>query len=356
MRESFWDRFRNVVPSRYDDPDVRLFKLLVLAFFGALFLMTVAGLTTFLVSLRGAEETMVPNLVNQSLLDGTLALQERGLNARVETRFSADPRLANQVISQSPPAGTLIRAGKHVDLVVSRGARVDRIGAYVGRSITEVRAELRALFATGDQTIEIGEVSYVFSDQDAGTVLAQDPPAGTEIASIVSVALVVSRGQDVERVELPSVVGLPFDQAVDRLVQNAIPFRFTVRDAGADERSGHVVAQDPPAGEAVERGSFVDVTMTRPAVVPDGQVFGLLERSLPQYAVDVELTLEAQTLVGEREVLFSMLHPGRGLSVPYQVAENTALVLYRSGQEIYRVIARRPVDAPAAVDPESSGD
>ena len=105
-----------------------------------------------------------------------------------------------------------------------------------------------------------------------------------------------------------------------------------------------MVEQDPPPGEEVELGTFVRLTMTRPALVPEDQVFGLLERSLPQYPVEVELTLEAQTLAGDREVLLSMLHPGRELSIPYQVAENSALVLYRTGQEIFRTIARRPIE------------
>jgi beta-lactam-binding protein with PASTA domain len=237
-----------------------------------------------------------------------------------------------------------VRAGKDIELVVSRGARIDTIGTYVGRSITDVRAELRALFATGDQTILLADPQYVFSDEEPGTIIAQDPAPGTEITSITEVALVVSRGEDVARIQMPSFLGLPFETALERLSQNNIPFRFALRDAAEDERSGLIVSQDPEPGEEVAVGSFVDLTMTRPSFVPEGEVFGLLERSLPTYSIEVELTLEAQSPTGESQVLFSMLHPGQELSVPYQVTENSSLVLYRSGREIFRVIARRPVE------------
>lgn len=345
MRESFWDRLRNIVPSRYDDPDVRLFKILIYALIGAVFLMIIAGLTTFLFSLQGNEETMVPDVQSEDILDAMLALQERGLIPEVEVRFSADPGLAGRVIGQTPPPGTLVRAGKSISLVVSQGARIDSIGTYVGRSITEVRAELRALFATGDQTILLAEPQYVFSEDEAGTIIAQDPVPGTEITRITEVDLVVSRGPDVARIALPSFLGLPFETALERLSQNSIPFRFSIREAADDERSGLVVEQDPPPGEEVAIGSFVDLTMTRPAVVPQDEVFGLIERSLPSYPIEVELTLEAQAPTGEREVIFSMLHPGEALAVPYQVAENSSLVLYRSGQEIFRTIARGAVES-----------
>ncbi len=344
---------RTIVPSRYDDPDIRLFKILIYALIGAVMLMLIAGLTTFLFSLRGAEETMVPDVQNAELVDAMLALQERGLIGTVEVRFSADPGLAGKVIGQSPPSGTLVRAGKRIDLIVSLGARIDRIGSYVGRSITEVRAELRALFATGEQTITLSDPQYVFSEEEPGTVIAQDPAPGTEITSITPVDLVISRGPDIARIELPSFIGLPFDAAIARLSQSNIPFRFEVRDADPDERSGLVVDQEPAPREEVAIGSFVDLTMTRPAFVPEDEVFGVLERTLPNYPVEVELTLEAQTPTGEREVIFSMLqHPGLELAVPYQVRENSSLILYRSGQEIYRTIARRAIEAPVVVPDE----
>ncbi|TFH04357.1 MAG: PASTA domain-containing protein [Spirochaetales bacterium] len=351
MRESFWDRLRNIVPSRYDDPDVRLFKVLIYIFVGAVFLMIIAGLTSFFFSLRGAEETMVPDVLNEKAVDAVLALQERGLIPHLEVRYSADPSLAGKVIAQTPPAGTLVRAGKTLQLIVSLGARVDRIGTYVDRSLTDVRAELRALFASGEQTIAIGNVIYDFDEAEPGTVLAQNPSAGTEISEITQVSLVVSRGPDVKRIELPSFVGLQFRNAIARLSQNNIPFTFDIRDAAEDEASGLIVAQSPDPGEEVAVGSFVSLTMTRPSVVPDGEVFGVLDRSLPEYAVEVDLTLESQSPNGDRAVLFTMLHPGIKLTVPYQVRENSSLILYRSGEEIYRTIVRKVVSTDGGQEP-----
>jgi eukaryotic-like serine/threonine-protein kinase len=352
LRETFRDRLRNIVPSRYDDPDVRLFKIIIYTFVGAVLLMIIAGLTSFFVSLRGAEETMVPDVRNEDLLDAMLVLQERGITAEVEVRFSADPALAGKVIAQSPPAGTLVRAGKIMDLVVSRGARIDRVGTYIGRTLVDIRAELRALFATGDQTIQIGDVSYVFNELEAGRVLAQDPPPATDITSIIRVDLVVSRGPDVERLTVPSFIGLPFELSITRLSQASIPFVFEIRDAEPDEQTGLVMSQDPAPQTEVTMGEFVTLTMTRPAVVPDGFVFGLYDRALPEYTVSVDLTLESQAPGRDREVLVSMLHPGIRFSVPYIVPVNSALILSRSGQEILRSVVRP--ETPAEDDGEGS--
>ncbi|MFP4549360.1 MAG: PASTA domain-containing protein [Spirochaetales bacterium] len=340
MRDTFWDRLRKVVPSRYDDPDVRLFKTIIYVLIGAILLTGLAGITTFLFSVRGAEETMVPDVQNEDLLSAMLSIQERGLYSEVEQRYAADPALTGRVLQQDPPAGTLVRAGKRIDIVVSRGARVDRIGEYIGRQLSEVRAELRAFAAGDEQTIQIGSVIYDFSTEDAGTILQQNPEPGTEITTITEIDLVVSRGEDVARVMVPSYIGIPFQLAVERLSQNNIPFTFEVRAAEPEERPGLVISQDPSPQTSIEIGGFVDLVMTEPEDLTGDEVFGVLERTLPEYPTDVELSLEVQTADGEREVIWSMLHPGRRLSVPFIVAENSSLVLYRSGQEIYRTVAR----------------
>jgi len=347
VRETFRDRLRNIVPSRFDDPDVRLFKIIIYAIVGAVLLMIVAGLTSFLVSLRGAEETMVPDLRNETLVDAMLLLQERGISAEIEVRFSGDPALAGKVISQSPPAGTVVRAGKVVDLIVSKGARENRIGTYIGRTLADIRAELRVLFSAGDATIQIGDVSYVFNEEEAGRVLAQDPAPTTEITSITKVNLVISRGPDVERLNVPSFIGLPFELAVSRLSQSGIPFVFEVRDAEVDEQSGIVVSQEPEPNAEIAMSDFVTLTMTRPSVVTEGFVFGVYDRALPQYPVSVDLTLEVQSPTGDRDVLVSMLHPGIRFTVPYTVLANSTLILSRSGQEILRSVVR-PESPPEA--------
>jgi eukaryotic-like serine/threonine-protein kinase len=95
----------------------------------------------------------------------------------------------------------------------------------------------------------------------AGTVLRTQPAAGTELRSGSRVTIVVSRGEDdSDTVEVPSVVGEDFDEAAERLDEldldaegrSAVPF--------LGREDGRVVAQDPPAGTRVERGTTVTLT------------------------------------------------------------------------------------------------
>jgi hypothetical protein len=76
--------------------------------------------------------------------------------------------------------------------------------------------------------------------------------------------------------------------------------------------------------------------MTEPVDVPEGKVFGIFERSLPDYPIIVDLTLEAVTPEGEREEIVTIKHPGGMIGIPYTVEEGTMLVLSVFDREIIR--------------------
>jgi beta-lactam-binding protein with PASTA domain len=346
------DRFRKLMPRYGERPESRYFKITVLSILGIVLLSFVAGLGTFLLSLRGREQILVPEVTQTELTEALIELQERELHGRVQLRYHSDPSLEGKVVDQDPASGTLVRAGKEITLTVSQGAIVDRVADYRGRTLAEVRSELRTLFTTFDALLQIGDVSYVYSEEPAGTILEQDPEAGAELSGTTELDLVVSRGEDVRRISLPSYAGLDFREAIELLAEQNVPFTFSLTD-GQGRAGGVVVEQNPDAGTSVPVGSPVQLTMVPPNEVPEAMVFGVFERVLPSYPVSVEITLEAINPDGERRTLFSMRHPGGEVAVPYMVEENSRLVLSRFETEVLSERVRRPDPEPEVDEPEA---
>jgi beta-lactam-binding protein with PASTA domain len=345
-----FERLRNLLPGGGDRPEHYYFRLALSILLLAIVLTVVLGLTSFLISLRGPEKTMVPNVERQTLEDATIALQEKDLYPRVQLRHFSDPSLKGKVVEQDPAAGTQVREGKRIQLLVSKGAVVDRVGEYVGRSLEEVRTELQTLFSTFEAVLKIDAVSYVYDEADPGTILEQEPQPGTEITGVTNLDLVVSRGPDVERVELRSYAGLSYEEAVSLLEQKNIPFVFKLIEGSPDQNSGVVLSQSPEAGSEVPVGSKVTLEMIPPRSVGEENVFGLFKRTLPDYPVAVELTLELVSPTGERETVFSMEHPGGDIAVPYLADENDQLVLSRFETQVITETVS------SAVPREESGD
>ena len=90
-------------------PDRKYFRITVWAFVGLTVILTLSALTSFLLTLRGPDQTQVPDVVNEELVDALISLQERDLYPLVQLRYHSDPMLKDHVISQNPEAGAVVR-------------------------------------------------------------------------------------------------------------------------------------------------------------------------------------------------------------------------------------------------------
>lgn len=328
-------------------------KITILSVTGVLVLAVAAGAVTFLFSLEGEEQTMVPDLVGLELADALIELQEDALVPFVQRRYSSDPTLKGKIMSQKPHGGTLVKAGRRIELVVSRGAILDRVGDYIGHDLNEVKTQLQTLFVTSKPLLTVQEpVIYVYSDQPAGTILEQKPEPETEITDPIELAFVVSRGPEGEKIQVETYTGLGYLEAIQHLAADNIPFRFTVRAAGPGEPSGIVVSQTPESGSEAPLGSFVELEMTDIGRAPRGYIKGVFEYSLPEYFVTMEMRLEAISPMGESRTIFSMKHPGGRIAVPYAEPENTVLVLTLQDRELIRHLVKpeEPAVQPPAAE------
>ena len=281
-----WGRFvawgERILPNHKDPPEKRNFKLFVVLIVGMFLLMVLIGLLTFLLSLKGSEQVMVPALEGKDLIPALIELQEKELYPRLQVRYSSDYE-KGLVLEQKPAAGSSVRLGRRVTLVVSRGPVIDRVEDYVGEKLDDVRVHLQSVFATSRALLRIKEpISYVFDESPAGTILAQKPPADKPLDELTELELVVSRGPRGEMVSVQDYANLRFQDAIAELASANIPFTFTVRRAQGQEKSGVVVAQTPEPAAEVPYGSVVQLVMTRPAAAcPAGRCSGCSNTPCP---------------------------------------------------------------------------
>lgn len=97
-----------------------------------------------------------------------------------------------------------------------------------------------------------------FSPGGAGTVAAQDPPAGTALPPGAVVDLLVASGN----VEVPPLVGLT-EQAAQQVLQTEGFKTDTRRAPSGSVPPGHVIGSEPSTGEVVPSGTTVLVLISR---------------------------------------------------------------------------------------------
>lgn len=309
-------------------------------------LLTVAVLiatavVTFFAMVRGEEETQVPAIVGADLLAAMEQLQEKGLVASVEARFTSEVPIWH-VMAQTPEAGSLVKAGRPVTVVVSRGRAVPQVGDYVGRDIDEVRLELQTLSASGESPIRISESGPRIADpRPPGTILGQSPAPGTEVAEGLMILVTVSRGPRGDLVEVPYFVDMTYLDALAALAERNQAFVITVRAGSAEDPPGTVVFQSPDGGSEVPHSTVLQVGITRPALESDDQVFGMYEYDVERYPILVGLKLTAEVPdQPEPVVLLETRTQGGLIAVPFVTSRNAALAL----TVLDRQVDRRPAE------------
>ena len=220
-------------------------------------------------------ERDVPNVAGETLADARRTLQEAGFRVRVVRRESTRP--PGEVLRHQPEAGAGLAADGVVVLTVARAApgapSEVTVPDVTGQDISEASAALR------DAGLRV-EIRFLPSSEPAGTVLAQSPGPGSEVAesSVIRLDVAEARQEEVERVDVPDTVGSTVGDARARLLE--LGLRVRVVRVVAAEPVGTVVRQSPQTGTSVREGTTVTLRVsTGPAKVSVLDVTGLDEAS-----------------------------------------------------------------------------
>jgi beta-lactam-binding protein with PASTA domain len=335
---------------RYVGNRLRFFIALAM---GLLVFVGVVALSVFFVAIRGAEQTLTPDVRGLELTEALLALQVKELYPRIQLRYSQSSADRGRILEQSPEPGTIVKAGRRIRLVVSQGVVLSNIENYVGRNVDEVRMDIQALFApaggygtiAGPPLLSLKEpFMYQYSPEPPGAILQQNPEPGTPVSGPTILELVVSRGLEKEMIAVPGLTGLSIDAALALLGETGMPFEFSHRPPLDGEKPETVLSQSPAAGTLAAATTELSLVVGEPVKLAEGEVFALFSYDLPPNPYPLPVSLAAIMPDGERLLLLSVNHPGGKFVVPYRLPGGSTLILSMLNRELYRTEISSPVE------------
>ncbi len=179
-------------------------------------LYAVVVLATFVVSgyfafslfvRRGA--TTVPEIVGLTEDEAAARLSDQGLALLVReggARFD-DEMPTGQMLQQSPGAGSLVKRGSAVEGVVSLGPELVEVPELEGMALPAAQVTLTAAGLTP------GRTAGVFGEWEIpGTVVRQDPPAGSRVGRGAPVELYLCREARGRTFLMPDLVYRDYEQ------------------------------------------------------------------------------------------------------------------------------------------------
>jgi beta-lactam-binding protein with PASTA domain len=138
-----------------------------------------------------SKDHSLPRLLELPATKARQKLTELGFRPRLEGERPSDAFPAGTVIWQDPPPGTVLQPNSVVQLVVSSGPTLVAVPDVIGLNVPQAT---KILSAAG---VRVGPVDSTAAGTEAGVILATRPAAGVGRPRGSTVALVVSRGEQV---------------------------------------------------------------------------------------------------------------------------------------------------------------
>ena len=253
--ETAVDETRVVERDRYGDREVveqrrRRRPPLIWPWLLLLLLLVAAGIGIWAYFAYADEDKKpVPNVVGQTVDQAVADLQAEDFKADIQRENDeAEP---GTVFRQDPAGGEEADEGSTVAIVASEGPATEPVPQVTGLTEADARGQL------SEAGFEVNAVE-VFSEEEEGTVVAQNPAADTEADRGSSVRINVSKGPG--EVTVPDLVGQTEDEAKEQLQQ--LGLQANVDMVPSEEPEGTVVAQNPTAGTTARADSLVRLNVS----------------------------------------------------------------------------------------------
>ncbi len=238
-------------------------KLIIIAAVAA---AVILGIILALI-LGGGEEIEAPDFSGMTLQQAEDTAAQLDLKVRMGDEVISEDVDKGRIVSQDPLPGETIKTGSTITVNVSKGLGDGSVPDLTGKSKDELSDYLKAA------GFELGNVTTGASDKPEGTVIDQNPKAGTEVEKGTAIDVVVSDGSKGKSV-MPYVIGMTLSAAKAELSAAGLSVGSISEDYSNTYASGEVMWQQYDSGASLPKKTSVKLRIskgakpTQPPVTP----------------------------------------------------------------------------------------
>lgn len=211
--------------------------------------------------------TTVPELAGMSEEEATRLLADVGLaERRAETDRWSESVPPGRVVETRPRAGSFVKRGAEIEVVLSLGARRIAVPELNGKAIAAATLVLRS------EGLEPGATLAVFATQgEPGTVVGQDPPAGAAAPPGSAVDLLVALDRAGATYVMPDLVYRHYEAVRSSFERSGFRLAPVTREPYEGVSEGTILRQQPLPGHPLRRSDTIALVVAaaaQPEVTP----------------------------------------------------------------------------------------
>lgn len=230
---------------------------------GAIFssFLVITGVMAYLTltyTIKNEDSVVVPELVGKHVVSVLEKLTDLGLNTKVSGSEYTFETPKNHIISQDPEAGTIIKKGRDVRIIFSKGSRSITMPSLIRIPIQQAGILL------SDNGMNQGVISYTYSNEiEKNKIITHVPEAGTTTNRGNTVNILVSKGKRPGEYFMPDLKGMTIDEAI-LLIEKKHLKLGEVKSVSSKKAPQNVVTfHEPHTGSKIMEGGIVSLVINR---------------------------------------------------------------------------------------------
>ncbi len=196
----------------------------------------------------------VPAIVNLKVNEAEKELSDAGLTLEVTNSEYSETVPLDHIIAQSPQSGERVKQGTVIKATVSNGSKNITVPDLIGKNFEEAVSILK------DIGLTVGDITDKEDKSPVGTVLSQDPVAGSILPPGKSIKMTVSIGT---LVVVPNVIGMNVDDAKKLLLNEGFHIEKIDQTDIAKGIKGMILYQYPMPGLKVRSGAEIRLKISK---------------------------------------------------------------------------------------------
>jgi eukaryotic-like serine/threonine-protein kinase len=238
---------------------VGIFFIAFAFFSGWIFFVLAMDRVAMPLYIKSGREIVAPALIDKTLDEASAITRAYRLDVVVDGRDFSSSVPVDAVAEQVPAAGTILKPGRRIHIILSRGPRPLAIPNVVGKSPRE--AEL----IINSAGLEVIDKRWKASDKfPRGIVSEQYPPGDREVPETTGVILFVANGRHETNTVMPNLVDLSYQAALDTLKS----YKFNIdkvtvqREEAPQLLPDTVIDQHPDPGVPTNTSIEIDLVVS----------------------------------------------------------------------------------------------
>jgi serine/threonine-protein kinase len=209
---------------------------------------------------RHGQAIEVPDVTNLMYEEARDRLERLGLEIVEETKKfdSSNQYPIGVIMGQNPRAGSKVKTGRRIYVIVSKGEPMIEMPQLTHRS------ERNAIFTIKNIGLELRNVNYGHSEiYPEGVVVDQSIPPGAEVKLGTPIDISVSLGRFPDQFIVPNLIGRSLTDARKVILQAGLIIGDISYQEDADLLPETVIHQSLPADEVVGQGTAIDLIVSK---------------------------------------------------------------------------------------------